>query len=228
MGAFNYQEADNYGSNGSGGSFFKIENDMEVKRVRLLGRDMNDFPGYACHQIELDGKRKLVNCLREYNEPASVCPFCASRDSSIRKQIAKWFIPLYNVDEEEVQIWERGKSFLPILASYVSRHKNVVNTITEVERHGKPRDTNTTYMLYPAEEQDPEDVKLEDFEEDIPEVIGRYILDKTAEDMEYYLENGEFESSGDDAPVRRRSRSNDDEPVVRRRTSRRRTDEEEF
>lgn len=225
MGRFSYEDADKYGSQGNGGSFFKIENDMEIKRVRLLGRDMNDFPGYACHEVEIDGRRRLVNCLRDYNEPVSVCPFCSCHDPKIRKQIAKVFIPLYNLEDDEVQVWERGKSFFPILSSYCSRHKNVVSYITEVERHGKPKDTNTTYMLYEAEEQGDERVEFDDYADRLPEILGRYILDKSAEDMEYFLESGEFL---DEDSYRRRGGSDRGERAERTGGRRRRGSEDVY
>lgn len=226
MGTFNYEDADKYGGSGSGGSYFKLENDMDVAKVRILGRDMNDFPGYACHEVEVNGSRRLVNCLREYRDPVDVCPFCAAK----KKIIAKCFIPLYNLDTEEVQMWERGKSFFKTLSGYVSRHKDVYSWVTEVERHGKPKDTGTTYQLYDDGKDD--DVKLEDFE--IPEILGRYVLDKTAEDMEYYLDNDEFPDDGADdndvAVKRRGSRDRDDDRSSRSsRSSRsRRSSDEEF
>ena len=232
MGRFSYEDADKYGGQSSGGSFFKIENDMEVKRVRLLGKDMNDFPGYACHEVKIDGKRKLVNCLREYGDPVTVCPFCNDR----MKQVAKLFIPLYNIEDEEVQIWERGKSFFPVLSSYCTRHKNVVNYITDVERQGKPHDTNTRYMLYESEEQSDEEVSLDDFKDDIPDIMGRYILDKTADEMDYFLDSGKVafpDDDDDDIPfeTRRRDRRDTSNASSRRgarRSSRRSNDDEEF
>lgn len=206
MPRFNYEEADKYGSSGEGSSFFKLENDMDVARVRILGHDMNDFPGYACHEVDIDGKRKLVNCLREYGDPVDVCPLCAAK----KKVVVKSFIPLYNLDTGEVQIWERGKSFFKTLSGYVARYKDVVKWITEIERHGKPKDTNTNYQLFAGYKDDK--VSLDDFE--VPEILGRYVLDKTAEDMEYFLDNGEFlDSEGsDDRATRRRGSREEDAP----------------
>ena len=222
---FSYEDADKYGAQASGGSYFKLENDMDVAKVRLLGNDINDFPGYACHEVKVgrDEKRRLVNCLREYNDPVDVCPLCKAR----YKVVAKVFIPLYNIDQDEMQMWERGKKFYSVLSGYATRHKNLVSWVTEIERHGKPKSTDTTYQLYDVEQ---DDTTLEDFE-DIPEVLGRYILDKSAEDMEYFLDTGEFPETGgddkDEAPVRRRESRDDGE----RRSSRsrsRRSSEEEF
>lgn len=223
---FDFNDAEHYGSQGNGGSYFKLQNDKEVARVQLLGNDMNDFPGYAVHSVEVDGKNRWVNCLREYQDPVDVCPFCAAKI----KQQARLFIPLYNIDADEVQIWERGKNFFPTLAGYCARNPEVVSIVTEIERHGKPHDTNTTYQLYSTKDE-PERDRLEDFEDEIPEIIGRYVLDKTADDMEYYLDHDEFpksddNSSEDDAP-RRRERSSDRESgrEERRRPSRRRDED---
>jgi hypothetical protein len=226
MGRFAFEDAEHYGGSGNGGSYFKLQNDKEVARVQLLGNDMNDFPGYAVHKVAVDGKDRWVNCLREYQDPVDVCPFCAAKI----KQEARLFIPLYNIDADEVQIWERGKNFFPTLAGYCARNPEVVSIVTEIERHGKPHDTSTTYQLYSTKDE-PERDRLEDFEGEIPEIIGRYVLDKTADDMEYYLDHDEFpksddDSSEDEAP-RRRERSSDRESgrEERRRPSRRRDED---
>lgn len=225
MARFLADDADKYGGNGGGGSFFKLENDKDVARVQLLGNDMNDFPGYSVHEIEVNDKKRYVNCLREYNDPVEVCPFCAAK----KKLVAKLFIPLYNIDEDEIQVWERGKKFFATLSSYCARNPEVVSVVTEIERNGKPKSTDTTYMLY-ATKDVPERDKLEDFADEMPEILGRYVLDKTADDMEYFLDEGEFpdedSNDEDEAPRRRESsrRERDEEP--RRRPSRRGREED--
>lgn len=226
MPRFSYEDADSYGGQSGAGSFFQLKDDGDTARVHLLGNDMNDFCGYAVHKVPVGDKDRYVNCLREAHESVDVCPFCASKDKDISKVYAKMFIPLYNVDAEEVQIWERGKSFFRPLSSYCSRNPKVVNVLTEVERLGKKGDTNTTYQLIKIENTD---VKLEDFEGDIPEVIGTIVKDVTADDMQYYLDKGSF-PDGESAPVRRESRR---EPVStssygRRTPSNRRSAEEEY
>ena len=234
---FSYDEADKYGSS-SGGNYFSLKDDGDKAEVRLLGNDMNDFPGYSVHEVKVTGNngqesRRLVNCLREHNDPVSVCPFCEAK----KKIIAKVFIPVYNIEEDEVQIWERGKGFFRTLSTYCSRNPHVVTAMTEITRQGKKGDTSTTYDLYKLDED--EEVKLEDFEDDIPEILGRYVLDKTAEDMEYFLDYGSFpEEDEDEEPVtpRRsegtRAAARDRERSPKRSSrgsrSRRRSDEEEF
>lgn len=205
MPRFGVDDADNYGGSG-GSSFFALKNDGDTARVRFLYNGMNDVVGYAVHEVEVDGKRRYVNCLREYNEPKSKCPLCA--DNNFQK--AKLYIPLYDIDEDEVKIWERGKNFFAkmssICARYATGNTPLVSHSFDIERHGKKGDTSTTYEIY---ETGCDDVTLDDLPE-VPEVLGTIILDKTAEEMEFYVEEGYFPNN-DGAPSRSDSRR-DEEP----------------
>lgn len=221
MARFNVNDSEHYG--GSGGSgFFKISNDKEVARVRFLYEGIDDVEGYAVHRVQIgmkdNGKPdyRYVNCLREYNQPVSECPFC--RDGI--PQMAKVFVPLYNIDQDQIQVWDRGKTFFSKLSGLCSRYKNLVSHICEIERHGKPGDTSTTYEIY---EVDSDDSSLEDFE--VPQILGKIVLDKTAEDMEYYLQEEQFPPEDDEpAPSRRGGRKQEEEEEApRRRTQGRRT-----
>lgn len=230
MPRFSYEDADKYGSSGGRGSFFQLKDDGDKAFVHLLGDSMNDFPGYAVHRVQIDDKYRYVNCLREAGEPVDVCPFCAlgREDPEISKVYAKLFIPLYNIDADEVQLWERGKAFFKKLSSYISHTPNASRAITEIERVGKKGDTNTDYNLYEKRDED-DGFDIANVRDDIPEIMGGVILDKTAEDMEYYLRHGDFEdtSKKDERPTRR-DRREDDSRVSRRTPSSRRTAEDEY
>lgn len=215
MGRFKADEVDNYGGQGGAG-YFSLKNDHDVARVRFMYESIDDVEGYAVHQVELDGKKRYVNCLRAYNDPIDNCPFCAAKQF----QTAKLFIPLYNVDEERIQIWERGKKFFSKVSSLCARYSNLVSHVFEIERNGKPGSTQTTYEIY---ETGQDNTTLEDLPE-VPEIIGGLVLDKSAEDMEYYLKEGEFPSDSDDVPVRRRNYEDNADRCVERRTPARRGD----
>lgn len=213
MAKFTADNIDKYGGKGGAG-YFKLENDKDIATVRFLYNTADDIEGYAVHEVEIDGKKRYVNCLREYNQPVDDCPFCKAK----KFQVAKLFIPVYNVDEDKVQIWERGKKFFGKISGVCARYGKapIVSQLFEVERNGKPKDTGTTYEIYRTE--DPaDDTTLEDF--DMPEVLGSIVLDKSAEDMEFFLEEGYFPPSDEEAPVRRNTSSRrreedeeDDEP----------------
>ena len=202
MARFNAENAEKYGGQGGAG-YFSLKNDKDVARVRFMYNGIDDVVGYAVHQVEIDGKKRWVNCLREYNEPVDNCPFCRKRMYTS----AKLFIPLYNIDEDKVQIWERGKKFISKISSLCARYPDVVSHIFEIERNGKKGETTTTYEIY---EVGKDDTTLEDLPE-VTDPLGTLVLDKSSDDMEFYLENGYFPPTGEDAPVRRRTSRQEEE-----------------
>lgn len=203
MARFNTQTAEKYGGQGGAG-YFSLKNDKDVARVRFMYNGVDDVEGYAVHQVEIDDKKRWVNCLREYNQPIDTCPFCREKKFTS----AKLFIPIYNIDEDKVQVWERGKKFISKISSICARYPNVVSHVFEIERNGKPGDTATTYEIY---EVDKDDTTLEDLPE-VSDPLGTIVLDKSADDMEFFLDNGYFPPDGDEAPVRRRSNKPEEEP----------------
>lgn len=204
MAEFSVKDADKYGGQGGGG-YFSLKNDRDTAKVVFPFNDIEDIKGYSVHQIEIDGKKRYVNCLHEYGQPKDDCPFCAAGKFTL----AKYFIPVYNVDEDRVQTWERGKQFGDRLTSLCSRNPNLVTHGFEIERIGKKGDTKTTYEIYSDRDNDDPDRTVEDF--DVPNPLGTIILDKSAEDMQFYLETGEFPADDDayNRPTRRESREED-------------------
>ena len=212
MARFNTETADKYGGQGGAG-YFSLKNDKDVATVRFMYDSVEDVTGYAVHQVEIDGKKRYVNCLREYNQPKDICPFCKANMFTT----AKLFVPIYNIDQERVQVWERGKKFISKISSICARYPNVVSHKFEIERNGKSGDTSTTYEIY---EVGKDDTTLEDLPEQ-RDVLGTLILDKSSDDMEFFIDNGYFPPDGEEAPVRRRSSDNDVPFEEDRRGSRR-------
>lgn len=184
MARFDVNTADNYGGGGKS-SFFSLKNDKDTAVVRFMYNSLEDIQGYAVHEIELDGKKRYVNCLREYNEPVDMCPLCAAR----YKVVAKLFLMLYDEDAQEVKVWDRGKTFYSKLSSLCARYNPLVATPFEIERNGRKGDTSTTYETYAMET---DNTTLEDLPE-IPELLGTLILDKSFEELQFFLDNDYFE-----------------------------------
>ena len=214
MARFSADNADNYGGHGGHG-FFSLKNDKDVAKVRFMYDSIADVEGYAVHVVEIDGKKRYVDCKREYTEPVDKCPFC--RDGKFQQ--AKLFIPLYDVESKQVKIWERGKKYFNKLSTLCSRYavnEPLCSHVFEIERCGKPNDTQTTYEVY---EVDRDNTTLADLPE-IPNILGDIVLDKTPEEMEYFLKHETFEQntgSDDSLPFSRRGGS---EEVTRRTPSR--------
>lgn len=229
MAKFGINEADNYGGL-QGGGFFSLKNDKDTAVVRFLYNTIEDVIGHAVHELEIDGKKRYVNCIRTYNQPIDDCPLCAAG----YKVFAKLFIMVYDEDSQEIKIWDRGKTFFSKMSSLCSRYNPLVSTKFEIERNGERGDTKTTYETFALET---DETTLADLPE-VPELLGSLILDKTFEELEFFLDYGYFESDDEqikEVPTRnpasdRRSRNTQDSEAPTRRTTRRptrRTDDEE-
>jgi len=216
MARFNAHEADNYGGQGGGG-FFSLKNDKDVATVRFMYNTIEDVEGFAVHEIEVDGRKRYVNCLRDYNQPVDDCPLCAAK----QRVLAKVFVHVYDEETQEIKVWDRGKTFFSKISSLCARYNPLVSTPFEIERNGKKGDTSTTYETYALAT---DDLTLEDLPE-VPELLGTLILDKTYEELEFYLDNGYFEEDVENAAPPQRNPSRDrrpaaqePEPATRRRT----------
>lgn len=181
MSRFNFEESENYGVGKN--NYFGLKDDKDTAVIRFLYNTIDDVEGVAVHEVEVNGNRTDIECLRRYNEPLEKCPFCAAGI----KQNAKMYIPVYDQSSKESKIWTRGKSFFQQLSSLCSRYNPLVATPIEVERCGKKGDVNTTYQMYPMQS---DNAIIQDFPEIKPEGICFY--QKTVEEMNYYLDNGVF------------------------------------
>jgi hypothetical protein len=201
MARFRYDEADKYGSSGT--RFFALKDDKDTAQVRFMYDTVDDIECFNVHQIDVKGeafKKRYINCLRSYRDPIDVCPLCAAK----KPTRVKMMVPLYNVDTETVQLWDKGKKFINQLTSLFSRYsssgKSICSNIFDIERNGKKGDQSTTYSIYHVRS---DDMTMEDLP-DVPDVLGSVIEDMSAEDMERFLESGE-DSSSNEPPVSRRS-----------------------
>lgn len=212
MARFSFEEADNYG--GGKSSFFGLRDDGDTAKIRFLLNDLNDLQGVATHQIEVGDRRMDVECLRAYDEPVDNCPLCAAG----YKQDAKLFIPVYDEGAKESKFWSRGKTYFQKLSSLCSHYNPLVGTLFELERVGKKGDTNTTYETYMIKS---DDAKVQDFPEIKPEGVCFQV--KTYEELERYLQTGEFEDqqvargTRQAGATRQQSRQVNREMPVRRR-----------
>ena len=193
------------GGGRSRGGYFSLKNDKETATVRFLYEKASDIEGFTVHRVPVGDRERYVNCISDKEE----CPFCRAK----LQRMVKIFVPLLNEDADQIQTWERGQKFYGKLAGLFSRYPNLVSRTFDVERNGKKGDTGTTYEIYPVGEADGTtlDDILEDYElQNTPSPLGTIILQKSADDMEYYLSHdGEFPEGNDvdDVPVRRRGRA---------------------
>lgn len=216
MGRINPNEADNY-SAGNSNEWLKLTDDGDIARVQFLYNKYEDLDVFACHRVQTgyDQKGKpierWVNCLREYDEPVDLCPFCEAQ-LPVKPVV---MLSMYDHNDKKVKIWERGKKFLGVMQGKFNRYPNLSRMVFEIERHGVKGDQQTSYEVIAMPEVAPYDIS--DIEK--PEFLGTVILDKTPDDMQAYLNNGSFPEVNDTDNTSRRSaepvRRRDSEPVSR-------------
>lgn len=194
------EEADKYVPSGNG-EWFALKNDGDTEKVQFLMADTGELDVFTAHKVKLGDKERYVNCIREYGEPLDVCPLC---DNEYPLKVAR-FVVMYSHKDGKIKIWERGKQFISRLEGLANRYYPLYNTVFEIERHGKAGDKQTTYEIYPCPDDKPIDIS----EIEKPELLGGIVLDKTAEEMNYYLDHSEFPN--DDTSTA--------EPATRRRAT---------
>ena len=62
------------------------------------------------------------------------------------------------------------------------------------------------YELMTIYHVEDDNITMDDLPE-VPAVLGKLVLDKTADEMQYYLDNGVFPADDGEAPIRRRESS---------------------
>jgi hypothetical protein len=196
MARVSYEDSEKYFS-GSGSDWFQLKNDGDVARVQFMLNSIDDIPIFSTHKVKIGDKERYVDCLRNPSDPIDACPFCAA---GLPAKAVR-FIVMFQHDDKKVKIWERGRQFISKLQGLINRYNPLEGKVFEIERHGKAGDTSTKYEIYPLDGVDA--VNLDEVE--MPELEGSLILQKSFEDMEYYLDNGSFpDDAQQDAPVRRR------------------------
>lgn len=196
MARVSYEDSEKYFS-GSGSDWFQLKNDGDVARVQFMLNSIDDIPIFSTHKVKIGDKERYVDCIRNPQDPIDVCPFCAA---GLPAKAVR-FIVMYQHDDNKVKIWERGRQFISKLQGLINRYNPLEDKVFEIERHGKAGDTSTKYEIYPLDGVEP--VNMDEVE--MPELEGSLILQKTADEMEYYLDTGSFPDDGQqDAPVRRR------------------------
>lgn len=135
---------DKYESQGNN-SFFTLKDDKDTAIVRFLHEGEEDLDWYICHQAEINGKKRWVQCTEESN-----CPLCRAGN----KPQLKLFLQLVDSRDGQTKTWERGQKFIPKVLGLIDRYGDLCNRNYEIERMGKKGDTKTDYALYNLDKDD--------------------------------------------------------------------------
>lgn len=207
MGRINYDDVDKYANN-SDTEFLKLENDGDCATVQLLVHDMDDVDIYNCHEVQVgtydngNPKTRPVSCLREYDDPLDVCPFC---QAGLKTKVIM-MLAMVDQSDGKIKIWNRGKTFIPKIKNLVNRWGDMTERPLDIIRNGKKGDMKTTYdiQLSPEEPMD-----ISEYEK--PQFLGGYIMEKKPQEMQTYIDTGSFPNTDIDTSV--------NETAVRRRNT---------
>lgn len=211
-------DVDNYRTGGDF-NFLVLKNDGDVAKVRFYIESMEDVKFYIVHQVEVNGKTRYVNCIRTYDQPIDDCPFCQeSLQNKDFKTTVKMFLPVLDLDDNQVKLFERGRTFKDELSGHVKRNAPLVNYPCEIERCGKAGDQQTIYKVFPLA-QEKTDTMIKDLPE-FDELLGGYVLDLSFEDMQNFLETGKLPGvTKQEENLPRRTRSNRTEQTATTNTA---------
>lgn len=194
-----------------GNDFFSLKNDMDTATVRFLYDDIGDLDIYFVHEVMINGKKRWIECLEKD------CPLCKAGNTPK----IKMFIQLLDLRDNKIKTWERGPKFIPKMQGLFKKYGPISNRPYDVERHGKPKESDTTYELYAL---DKDDKTVKDLGEK-QELEGEFILLKTDEEMQELVSQGAVETTGNfgntnskaptepTAPVRHREKVSEDTEV---------------
>lgn len=190
MAQFNVKDADNYGGELQG--YFNLKDDGDSAVVRFLYDSIEDITGYAVHKITVGEKDYFINCIRDnYEDPIDNCPLCANNNY----QLAKFYFPLYNITDDEMQVWNRGKQILKTLIPALNEISgNICGTPIKIVRHGGVGDKKT-YYTFEVLHNECDNIDLETLLEDIGEPInpiGTMIKDYSYDELKNYVATGKL------------------------------------
>ena len=169
----------------TGGGFFKLEDDGDYAVIRFLHSDADDIDAHClpAHVVEVDNKERKVACLQTAD-----CPLCLAGN----KPALKLCLYVVRVDEknnsfgETPELWERGSTFIGKILGLIDEYGELINRNYKVVRNGKKGSTKTTYEFY-AKDPDTDPEATYDELPERPELVGGFILNWSAEDMNEYL-----------------------------------------
>lgn len=143
-------------NNGNDVGFFTLRNDNDEAIVRFMCDSTDDFEILTVHDIQIGGKYRKINCIRDFHDPMENCPLCAT-GSKINQ---RFFIKMIQYDKAtdssgnvvitpKAMIWERSTSYAKTLKSYLDNYGPLSDVICKIIRHGKAGDMQTTYEIVP-------------------------------------------------------------------------------
>ena len=107
------------------------------------------------HQMQIDGKNRNINCIRNLNEPIDKCPLCKA-GVPIKQRVFIRLVEYTREDDGSIKltprIWDRPangqSSYINILNNLFVEYGDISDLVFKIRRTGSKLDT--TYSILPA------------------------------------------------------------------------------
>ena len=175
-------------------TFFYLRNPGSEAIVRFMIDTIDDLDLLTVHPVEIDGKFRNVNCLREVYDPIDVCPLCAS-DAKIASKAYIKLIKYERDDSGKVvatpQVWERNVSYAKTIKNLLDEYGPLSEHLFKIKREGSGLDTTYSILyapptIYKSEMYPFDENTFADFE------VSKMVINKSAEELTAFLQTGEF------------------------------------
>ena len=209
MAQIRFEDLADMNSGASGNSsqvgFFSLKNDGDEAIVRIMHDNTDSFDLVSTHAINVGGRYRRVNCCRNPYDPIDSCPLCAAGNSSQQR----FYIHLiqYTRNENgqivaEPKVWERSLSYATTIKNLIVEYGPLSNVLFKIRRNGIAGSMDTTYsIMYASPNMYPEQSYPK-----IPNAfdgytaIGTAVLNKSVQEVAYFVANGDFPQSEQPKP----------------------------
>ena len=177
--------------------FFTLVNDGDEAIVRFLHDSTATFNIMTVHTVQVGGKWRKVNCIREPQDPTDVCPLCASGNNISNRFFIHMLV--YKRDEKgqlvaKPAVWERSFSYATKLKSLLDEYGPLSGELFKIKRNGAKGSMDTTYdILYCSPKvYDGSQYPLVDNPFGGWTELGTIVMNKDGVAMNTYLATGSF------------------------------------
>lgn len=201
---FKNETASTQTPNSNGVGFFSLKNNGDEALVRIMHDDLSSLEAISLHNIQVDGKWRKVNCVRETPyDPIDSCPLCASGN----KRTDRLYLHVieYTKDESgnivpQAKVFDRPISDANTIRNLINEYGPLSECLFKIKKNvpntGNPAADRlqTTYSYIfanPSVYSNDVYVKLPNAFDNYT-ALGRAVMNKTVDEINQFLTTGEF------------------------------------
>lgn len=165
------------------GNFFTLVDDGDYADVIFLYRDVSDVLIADVHYIKSNEYNGYAHCCGDG------CPACAYGKNGIRID-SKLFIPLYNLETQQIEFFDRSSRFeYQLNRDVLSRYPNPSEYVFRITRHGEHNSRDTRYSIEARGKNSslPYDAILAKFNIQLPDYYSTVVRELSIQDMSRML-----------------------------------------